>query len=684
MFEPKNNPAIPHEQKRIFAEKMAENYPQQQQQQQDMAKNQILNLQLYNPQKPRPEGPQIQPTSFFPSFNTNPFVPPQLANMMGNPLLGMMNPTVNLNKIYDIKVGGPADTHHTLNMIYEDVLPTKHIKNSYVTLGDRITQSNYIRSVLFPNGDGDEVGFTQNSRNNILSHIKFLDLNPYNTYRFSDNPYRGLPEGFLIYRSCYPIQRDTRDGMAVCAKNSMAVNIRVYRLTVGAFNINKQNKKTFADYDEWREVAWYEYIREHIIKKKLCPNFISMHGYYTCEDSGIDFDRVTKLRNYVKGQMPQPAASKTAPLSNQFLQKQLEDHKKLTEAIAPFVTGGPITYKDPRFYPRQDNTQPDLDEYKGSVLAIMTESPTYNLYNWASKIYQLEGNIKKMVNTGYHTEKVWLSILFQLIVALYVMQINNININNFSIRNNVFIKDISAEASVTSYWKYRINNVEFYIPNHGYLLQIDTNYSDMTDPQPSSFIANNIKSHKLNGVIYEDNTDTNKLKEDIFENFINAMDTNNFKGDFISEGGVAPPQEILNLMDKIHAEASRKDIINISSYLVLFMRQFMNNRIGTFLKEQEYVHVRKDDMRNAKPGQVIVLDEGNGTYRFVLYMGTINNVAKILTKDENINQDEIIEKDVPVTSLFNYTRHEPILQNYKLNEANLTEEAILETYTIIE
>jgi hypothetical protein len=162
------------------------------------------------------------------------------------------------------------------------------------------------------------------------------------------------------------------------------------------------------------------------------------------------------------------------------------------------------------------------------------------------------------------------------------------------------------------------------------------------------------------------------------------MDTNNFKGDFISEGGVAPPQEILSLMDKIHAEASRKEITNISSYLILFMRQFMNNRIGTYLKEQEYVHVRKDDMRNAKPGQVIVMDEGNGTYRFVLYMGTVNNVAKVLTKNENVNQDEIIEKDIPVTSLFNYTRHEPILQNYKLNEANLTEEAILETYTIIE
>ena len=552
-----------------------------------------------------------------------------------------------------------------------------------MTLSDRITQSNYIRSVLFPNGDGDDVGFTENSKNNLLSHIKFLDLNPYNTYRFSDNPYKGLPEGFLIYRSCYPIQRDNRDGMAICSRNSMAVNIRVYRLTLRAFNINKQNKTTFADHNEWREVAWYEYIREHILKKKLCPNFIGMHGYYTCEKSGIDFDRVTKLRNYVNGQPPAPAQSKNAPLNNEYLQNAFEEQQKLNDALAPFITGGiTSTYKDPRFFKKPQ--QPvNLDEYKGSVLTIMTESPTYTLYNWASKIYQIEGNIKKMVNTGYHTEKVWITMLFQLIVALYVMQIKKININNFSIRNNVFVKDLTTETNVTSYWKYKINNVDFYVPNFGYLLQIDTNYSDFTDPQPATFIDVSGKTYKLDGTIYDPKIDQKKLNEEIFQNFINAMDTNNFKGDFIREGGIPPPQDILTLMDKIHSEAVTKVITDISTYLLIFMKQLLNNRIGTFLKEQEHIHIRKDDMRNVNPGQIVVLDEGNGTNRFVLFIGVSNSMATILTRNENVNPDEIIEAVVPITSLFNYSRHEPLLQNYKLNEANLTEEAILETYTII-
>jgi hypothetical protein len=662
---------------------MAENAPPPQ----DMAKNQILNLQLYNPQKPKPDAPQIQPASFFPSYSTNPFIPPHMTNMYPNPMM-MQQPTIVAPQIYDIKVGGPADTHEVLNMVYEDTLPTAHIKNSYVSLGDRLKQSDYIRSILFPGGDGTEAGFTKNSKNNLLEHIKFMDLNPYNTYRFSSNPYKGLPDGFLIYRSCYPIQRDPRNGLIICARNSMSVNVRVYKLTVGAFKINKQNKLKYSDFNQWREVAYYEYVKERILKNKTCPNFVGMLGYYTTEKSNIDFERVTKLSNFVMGQTPapEPAMSKITgnPQAEWFL-KNLEDQKKLGDAMAPFLgpTGVMNALKDRRFT-QQPVAAEDENDYKGAVLTIMTESPTYNLYNWASKIYQVEGNVKKMVNTGFHSGDVWMSILFQLIVALYVMQINKININNFSIRNNVYIKDVSTEANVTRYWKYKINNLDFYVPNYGYLLLIDTNYSDLSDGQETTFIDNDKSKHKLDGVIYDSSLDIDKLNDSIFKNFINCVDTNNFKGDFIGEGGTPPPQEVLSVMDKMHSDAIKRDSKNIGLYLILFMRQYMNNRIGTYLKEQEYVNVRKDDMRNVKPGQVVVLDEGNGTFKFVLFKMVENGVAKILTKDESINPEEIIDKDVPITNLHNYSRHEPILQNYKLNEANLTEEAIIETYTILE
>ena len=32
---------------------------------------------------------------------------------------------------------------------------------------------------------------------------------------------------------------------------------------------NKQNKTKYTDYPQWREVAFYEYVREFIVKKKI-------------------------------------------------------------------------------------------------------------------------------------------------------------------------------------------------------------------------------------------------------------------------------------------------------------------------------------------------------------------------------------------------------------------------------
>jgi len=160
------------------------------------------------------------------------------------------------------------------------------------------------------------------------------------------------------------------------------------------------------------------------------------------------------------------------------------------------------------------------------------------------------------------------------------------------------------------------------------------------------------------------------------------MNPDNFRGDFISEGGTAPQQETLDLLTKIHGEATSAGAsLNINDYIKNHMRRFMNNRIGTYLKENEYPHVRPDDMRNAKNGELVVLDEGNGNNRFVLLLDVENGTAKVLTRNDNLT--EIIEQSYPVTSLLNYSRHEPIAQNYKANEANLSEEAIIETYNII-
>jgi hypothetical protein len=57
--------------------------------------------------------------------------------------------------------------------------------------------------------------------------------------------------------------------------------------------------------------------------------------------------------------------------------------------------------------------------------------------------------------------------------------------------------------------------------------------------------------------------------------------------------------------------------------------------------------------------------------------------AKILTKSKPTDND-INPKTVSETSLFGYSKVDPIVQNFKPNESNMNEEDILETYTINE
>jgi len=146
--------------------------------------------------------------------------------------------------------------------------------------------------------DGEEVSL-EDGDNSLLSYLKFLELNPYSHQSFSNNPYKGLPKGMLIYRSCYTIRYDHATGGVKCAKESIGMNVRIYRMTQAELEVNK-NKSNYHTFDLWREIAYYEYVREEIIKKKVSPNFVALYAYYICEKSGIDFDKLELIKGKVE------------------------------------------------------------------------------------------------------------------------------------------------------------------------------------------------------------------------------------------------------------------------------------------------------------------------------------------------------------------------------------------------
>ncbi len=687
MYQEKMHPGQPQEYKEIAVERQTEAY--QKMDKQKSQEKQLINLQVYQPQKPKPDRP-TEGVSYQPSYTANPYFPAQMANTMNPFSMSMLGSTypmsVNINKIYEINAPGPVAPHNKLFMIYEDILPGKGTMTTFKTLGERTSQLQFVRTVLFNQGDGSEVNLDGSSINGLLSHIKFLELNPFNTNRYSDNPYKGLPEGFLLYRTCYPIKRSEPFGHATCAKDSMAINVRIYKLTSGAYLINKQNDVKIHEYNQWREITYYNYIRENIIKKKICPNFVTLFGYYLCKKSNIDFDKIKRVNLKEFKNINEPLSKQLDDL-NIFDKQQNEFTSALVKTLRDINPGHiiqPLSTQQGLQNTQMKQKPIDLNEYCGEVLVALTESPTYNLYSWASKTYQQEGNTRKMINTGYHNDKVWKSIIFQLMVALYVLKINKIYIKDFSIANNVFIKDLAVEGTATSYWRYKINGIEYFIPNYGYILLIDSNYRNYDEPEPSKTSP---PTYKLDGQIFDKkNTIAGDEDTKLNEMFNTAINTNNFDVNFTNQGGIKPDSSVLDMLSKITSNTSTK----INEYFINYMTQFMNNRIGTYLKEQENIHIRKDDLREFSKGQILVHEEGTKIYKFVLYLNVDGTTATILTKentsqnDPNINKEdeEIIQKTVQITTLFGYSFTEPIIQNTNINESNPTEENILETYNI--
>jgi hypothetical protein len=761
----------PYDQNKPYEQKPYEQKPYEQKKYQDgvdtfepskpKAPAPLLDLKLYQQSKPPPPKPQFP----YPVNVPTPFFPPQY---MYNPyaLMQSVQPMQPIIKNYSINVSGPTTNHGTVGMIYEDMLPAKQFTNTSNTLSERLSIHSFVRSVLLKYQDGEDISLDSTDSNSLMRYLKFMELNPYSTYKFSDNPYKGLPNNMLIYRSCYPIRYDQTTNSVACAKNSVGINIRIYKLTNAEYNVNKNDKIEFNTSDVWREICYYEYIREQILKQNQSPNFASMYSYYLCQKCNIDFDKIisfkgeqaNKEEQYIstndwkdlrnindvdKGLInptPVPVSKNTIARdianiiesknnskntnndnSINFVQ-QLEKSSNLKcicdskqKQINVHINGCPaqltikseckctLTQKHLNKHsvgcPLQVYVgtiiQSNPNAYSGAALIALTESPNYNIYNWASRVYQVDGNVKRMLNTGYHDEKVWHSILFQLMSALYVMQINKIAFRNFTLDDNVYVKDLSVTSNVTSYWKYKIDGIDYYIPNYGYLLLIDSNFKDITQKSYDTKHtlvprkSNEDKPYKLcSNIFWADDNNPNYDKTDLdnmcFESFLNAFSQNNFSKSFTNDSGVKPPDKIIKLLSDIchDINASNKQNKNIGYYVYTFMRKFMNNRIGTYLKESEIPHLRKEDNTPPIKGQLLVHEVQFGTYKFVLYISDAKTPGQstILTKKDGTN--DIIQDFVPSGILYNYNRAEQPTQNFKINEANLNEEDLLETYII--
>jgi hypothetical protein len=518
MYVDKYDPSVPQETKSIYAKRTFEK---------DHPPNQpTIDFKYYEKGKGRKQQPHLEQSSYYPVLNYNglntpypfintqlPFAPPIIKNIV----------------VGDV---GPTGDHGILKSIFEDVLPTKNALGTFMTLDERLKLFTFIRAVMFANVDGQDVEYSKGI-SNLYNRLKVSSINPYVSRKYSQNPYYGLPDGYMIYNSCYPIRKD-ESGMTSCAKDSISLNIRlyfihnkIYKLFIGEseykntrpFHTEKELlllgrddeikerkrrddaeaklKRDFDDaraanrplleapliprlanikvpdpesdvlrYDEFRDVVFYEHIRENILKKKRSPNFLNLYGYSFSGHLKIDFKGASSLNRL--SEMQRYNLERIDTDFRKIPRKKFEEIKEKSNQMGIELK----KYFNDIFGGVYETGKSRNDK----VLIVLTEAPTQRLTSWASIDYQDEQNVIKMINTGTHTVIEWKVVFFEILYALYNLVQDEIVIRDFSLEDNIFVKDISKVGSRQNYWKYTVNGFDFYIPNLGFVVVIDSNF----------------------------------------------------------------------------------------------------------------------------------------------------------------------------------------------------------------
>lgn len=578
------------------------------------------------------------------------------------------NVKMPVQNVYNINLPGPTGGHVEMNKIYENILPGKENKLTATTLGERLQTYDFVKQILIKLHDGEDISLDSDGHNSLMSYIKFMELNPNYYNPIYSNPYKGLPFGLLVYRSCFPIRLDERSQSVVCAKDSIGLNIRLYSLSYAEYYSYKFRQVISKEYDVWREVAYYEYVRENIIKKKQSPNFPLLYAFFLSPNRKIDFFSLKKQCLTQKDMLTKEYHRFAE------IHKIFSSVKPSNEIIRPLSLPDAARHVIAKL---PDEIDPKLQAYSGTTMILITEAPHHNMYQWASRLYEHDGIVRKMISHGYHDENVWLGIIFQIVSALYVMQIHGIYMRCMTIEDNVYIKDLQTFGKAKGYWKYIINGVSYYVPNYGYIVLIDSNFKDIIPENKM------LEKCKREYKIYTSNICGKKypmknIRNNVFQNYKKIINTNAFSKEHTQNNVNRPPESIMRIIEKMMEDPETDNIGNI---IFKHFRPLMNNRIGTFLRKDTELPNIRDINSPFKKGDMAIEIIEDEVYKWC----SIADIAKdgeieIITRDD-VKCNDFTNKKVRVETLKQYSSTEKIDQNI-IKDVNLSEEELLETYII--
>lgn len=686
----------------------------------------LLEQTVYDTSMSKPVKQELPP-AYVPLYN-------EQGQSIAVPFTHIPNPAYNqpMQKVYNISLSNPLHDFTTVSRVYEDVIPGDPRSFTFSTIYERVQLINFMRNLIVENIDGEAMNIT-GGKNSLLSSIKLLDLNPYS---LNKNPFMDLGTNFLLYRAAYPIRYNHEKNNIGISKSGQGINVRLYNLTIGEMVADEVNKNLDnIDFNLWRDLKYYNYIKKEILEKKKSPNFIAPILYKKDNLSNVHWSKLNKLQN--KQIEDNKKLNKNAHLiSNKNLinydDKEVNiyylpsmdgsftsEYIKLTDKLSPYsniklislssldssyasiikkynVTRYPfIIFKyDNKYVPYTENmTVDEIYNYinkniitlnsiidvatsSGESIVLLTEAPHSNIIKWVSPLYENHGSLRKMIATGFHRGEVWKSVLFQILYILYILQKEKIYFEEFSLENNIYIKDLYYDPASLKYWIYKIDGHDYYVPNYGYLVLFDSKYAD-TDSGNFKIRSPKLFPNKNDKLTNEPDSKT-KYEDLIYNQFKQIFDPTIFNTKLKTQGGLEPEDDILDLIRRINTDIiidlAGHININIQEYFIRHFNFYLNNRIGTELlrSEKEVVNILNRPI--FRKGQLLVRQKRYDEYEWVIFNSDIVGyplIKDIITKDINgiINHEY-----VNIFSLLNY----PNIVSIKPN--NISENNIIETF----
>jgi hypothetical protein len=607
---------------------------------QNVNPNLIAEQRVYQPPKPKTQA-QTQPALYPPAF-----VPVNTPySSVPIPLPYMYKPNqLPIQNIYNLNIADPRGDHSILARVYEDMVPGKEFGLSSTTVLERIKSSEYIKSIMLKSKDGEDMSLTGGA-NSLLEHVQLHNLNPYHY----ENPQNELPNDMLLYSSAYPIRYNADKQQIQLSKDSVGLNIRIFRLSSEELKSHFNSDTSRFSHKVWRELEYYKKVNE-IIKTQKIPNLVKMHFWVLDKESRIKWNQLKDIKysGTTLKAIQQAIAGKAKVVAvDEKKQKILVDFQKhivdsgLQTLIEAEINKGlndqtwinlestyGTTYSQLKDLTKPTNivrktiealaqkTAEDILADSTVSLGIITESPQHTFVNWATPIYQGSGSLKTMTQTGYHEPEVWISLLFQYIYGLSILQKNKIYLDNFDPLYNLLVKDIFTDDRETKHWRYQVDDLTYYIPNYGYVGMIDSYYNDI----------------KMEGIPKEDGTDLSssdltQIENDIFEKMFKPLLDTNFYNILIKQkyGALQAPPEFMKIITELNNETT-KGSKQIKHYLSVFT-MFLHNRAGTPLSNTEIETVDLTRVpTNLRKDQLLVRrDPIDNRYKFVINLERDND-----------------------------------------------------------